>query len=99
MTGETALHHAAQHGHIAVVEELLKYGALVLRDSKQMTPILQAAERSRIDIVECLIKNTEMTTIEIIEAYELLGASFANDKDNYCLEKSYMYLHRAMILR
>ena len=33
---------------------------------------------------------------ERVEALELLGASFANDKDSYNLDLAYHYLHRAM---
>jgi Fem-1 family protein b len=36
---------------------------------------------------------------EKIEALELLGASYANDKDNYDLSKAYEYLHRTMVMR
>lgn len=36
---------------------------------------------------------------QIIDAYELIGASFANDKDNYNLSKAYYYLHTGMMLR
>lgn len=34
-----------------------------------------------------------------IDALELMGASFANDKDNYSLNKAYHYLILAMELR
>lgn len=34
-----------------------------------------------------------------IDALELMGASFANDKDNYSLNKAYHYLMLAMELR
>jgi Fem-1 family protein b len=35
----------------------------------------------------------------MIDTFELIGASFANDKDNYDLSKSYLYLYKAMELR
>lgn len=60
---------------------------------------MTAAERTRADVVEYLITRPEFTKEERIEALELLGASFANDKDNYCLEKAYYYLYTAMKLR
>jgi Fem-1 family protein b len=35
----------------------------------------------------------------MIDTFELIGASLANDKDNYDLSKSYLYLYKAMELR
>lgn len=35
----------------------------------------------------------------MIDTFELIGASFANDKDNYDLSKAYLYLYKAMELR
>lgn len=64
-----------------------------------MTPLIVAAERTRTDVVECLVNRNEVSKTEKIEAYELLGASYANDKDNYCVTKAYKYLHEAMKLR
>lgn len=37
--------------------------------------------------------------LQKIDAYELIGASFANDKDNYHLGNAYLYLYKAMELR
>ena len=34
-----------------------------------------------------------------IDAFELLGASFANDKDNYDISKSFSYLEKGMTER
>lgn len=69
------------------------------KSGKNMTPLISAAERAKADIVECLVECEDVSKEDIIEAYELLGASFANDKDHYCLEKAYNYLHKAMLLR
>lgn len=97
--GATALHFAAECGHSAIVCELLKYGAQMMKNVSGMTPLITAAERTRAEVVEYLVQRREVTKEEIIDAYELLGASYANDKDNYCLTKAYMYLHKAMELR
>lgn len=97
--GETALHFAAECGHRAIVKELLKYGAKLLKNNNHMTPLISAAERARADVVECLVEHEDVKKEDIIEAFELLGASFANDKDHYCLQKSFYYLHKAMCLR
>ncbi|RLU19802.1 hypothetical protein DMN91_008361 [Ooceraea biroi] len=97
--GATALHFAAECGHSTIVCELLKYGAKMTKSVSGMTPLITAAERTRAEVVECLVQRQEVTKEEIIEAYELLGASYANDKDSYCLTKAYKYLHQAMELR
>ncbi|PSN51229.1 Protein fem-1 B [Blattella germanica] len=75
--GATALHFAAECGHVTIVKELLEYG---------MSPLIAAAERTRADVVEYLVTRPEVSQEERIEALELLGASYANDKDNYSYE-------------
>jgi len=64
-----------------------------------MTPIKSAAERTRHKVVEYLVERPEISKEEQIEALELLGASYANDKENYDIVKAYKYLHRSMALR
>ena len=64
-----------------------------------MSPLIAAAERTRADVVEYLVTRPEVSQEERIEALELLGASYANDKDNYCLELAYQYLRRTMEMR
>ncbi|XP_012260648.1 protein fem-1 homolog B [Athalia rosae] len=97
--GATALHLAAECGNFHVVSELLRYGARMTKNVSGMTPLIVAAERTRTKVVECLVERPEVTTVEKIEAYELLGASYANDKDYYCITTAYQYLHKAMQLR
>lgn len=97
--GATALHFAAECGHSNIVCELLKYGTKMTKNVSGMTPLITAAERTRAEVVEYLVQREEVTKEEIIDAYELLGASYANDKDNYCLTKAYKYLYKAMELR
>ncbi|KAF2904721.1 hypothetical protein ILUMI_01458 [Ignelater luminosus] len=97
--GATALYFAAESGHIAIVKELLKYNAQFTVNDVGMTALKAAAERTRADIVEYLVERPEISKEEQIEALELLGASYANDKDNYCLELAYKYLHRTMEMR
>ncbi|EFN87550.1 protein fem-1 homolog B [Harpegnathos saltator] len=99
LCGATALHFAAECGHTMIVRELLRYGTKMTKNVSGMTPLIAAAERTRAQVVECLVKREEVTKEEIIDAYELLGASYANDKDSYCLIKAYKYLHKAMELR
>lgn len=97
--GATALHFAAECGHLAIVRELLKYNAKITKNDTGMTALLTAAERTKAEVVEFLISRPEVCKAERIEALELLGASFANDKDNYCIELAFKYLYDAMELR
>lgn len=64
-----------------------------------MTPLLAAAERTRSDVVLYLTTRPEVTVEDQIDALELLGASYANDKDHYCLSSAYQYLYQTMQLR
>ncbi|XP_013788566.1 protein fem-1 homolog B-like [Limulus polyphemus] len=97
--GATSLHFAAEHGHLDVVKELLKGGANVKKNVVGMIPVMAAAERTKDEVVEYFITQPWCTKMEQIDALELLGASYANDKDNYNLEKAYNYLERAMKVR
>lgn len=97
--GATALHFAAECGHSSIIIELLKRGASITKNDSGMTPIIKAAERSRAQTVEAFVAQEVVSKEETIDAYELLGASYANDKDNYCLISAYEYLYRAMELR
>ena len=90
------MHFSSECGHVRIVEELLNNGAEVTRNDQGMTPLLCAAERTKADVVEFLLCRPEFSKEERIEALELLGASFANDKDSYNLDLSFSYLHRAM---
>lgn len=64
-----------------------------------LTPLLAGAERTRLSVVEFLIKQDVVSLSEKIDALELLGASFANDKDNYSLELAFSFMKRAMEMR
>ncbi|KAG6457170.1 protein fem-1 homolog B isoform X1 [Manduca sexta] len=99
LCGATALHFAAECGHATVVCALLDHNAKILTNENGMTPLQCAAERARASVVEILAARPDVTRAQAIEAFELLGASFANDKEYYCLRMAYQYLHRAMAMR
>ncbi|XP_013187605.1 protein fem-1 homolog B isoform X1 [Amyelois transitella] len=99
LCGATALHFAAECGHAEVVLALIDHNAKILTNENGMTPLQCAAERARASVVEILAARPEVTRAQAIEAFELLGASFANDKEYYCLRMAYQYLHRAMAMR
>ncbi|RWS29575.1 Protein fem-1-like protein [Leptotrombidium deliense] len=94
--GGTALHFAAENGHLDVIKTLLRHGAQLTMNAIGMTPLTSAAEQTKAHVVEYLISTDYITPIDKIEALELLGASYANDKDNYSIERVYDYLHWAM---
>lgn len=97
----TALHYASECGHLEICTLLIEYGADVnIKNEYGMTAFIQAAERTKEDVVEMFCKRENLLTKEqIIDCYELIGASFANDKDNYNLAKAYYFLHTAMMMR
>ena len=97
--GATSLHFAAECGHLEVVKELLHFGAGMVANDLKMTPLMVAAECGKENIVDYFLKQPMSCREQNIEALELLGASFANDKENYSLQKTFQYLKEAMILR
>ncbi|XP_037813590.1 protein fem-1 homolog B isoform X2 [Lucilia sericata] len=100
LCGATALHYAAECGHIEVCRILLDHGARLQENEHGLTPVLNAAERTHEEVVHLFINRPGLMKKEdIIIALELLGASFANDKDNYSIQKAYTHLMRAMEMR
>ena len=87
--GSTALHFASEKGYLPIVEILVNGGSSQLPNKNGLTPLMVAAERSNTDIVEFFISRAGCSRKDRVEALELLGASFANDKDNYDAEKAY----------
>ncbi|CAI6366920.1 unnamed protein product [Macrosiphum euphorbiae] len=97
--GSTAMHFAAQADNLEIAKLLIEFNAQQLKNRQSLTPILVAAERTHHDFVYCLIdemNQLNLTREEMIEAEELLGASFLNDKDHYDLHRGYNILVRAM---
>ncbi|XP_014672088.1 PREDICTED: protein fem-1 homolog B-like [Priapulus caudatus] len=94
--GATALHFAAECGHLDIVKSLLVHNARMLPNDFHVDPLLSAAESCQAEVVEHLISSPRTTRRRCVDAYELLGASFANDKDHYDIEKAFTYLMRGM---
>jgi len=99
LCGASALHFSAEIGNVPIVHCLLTHGAIMEPNEHGMTPLKAAAERCQAVMVDFLIERPEITKEQKIEALELLGASFANDKDNYDVGLAYTYLEKAMKLR
>lgn len=97
--GATALHFAAEAGHLDIVQELVRCHAAIVVNGHGMTPLKVAAESCKADVVELLLAHADCDPLSRIEALELLGASFANDRENYDIQKTYHYLHLAMVER
>jgi len=99
LCGASALHFSAEIGNVPIVQCLLNYGARMEPNEHGMTPLKAAAERCQAVMVDFLIERPEIDKIQQIEALELVGASFANDKDNYDVGMAYRYMERGMQLR
>ncbi|KAM6937157.1 protein fem-1 homolog B [Xenentodon cancila] len=97
--GATALHFAAEAGHLEIVKELMSRQAAMVVNGHGMTPLKVAAESCKAEVVELLLAHADCDPCSRIEALELLGASFANDRENYDVQKTYHYLHMAMTER
>ncbi|MBN3318767.1 FEM1B protein, partial [Atractosteus spatula] len=97
--GATALHFAAEAGHLDIVKELVRCKAAMVVNGHGMTPLKVAAESCKADVVELLLSHSDCDRESRIEALELLGASFANDRENYDILKTYHYLYLAMLER
>ncbi|KAL5289064.1 FEM1B family protein [Megaselia abdita] len=100
LCGATALHYAADNGSLEICQLLIEFGAEMLKNEHGMTPVTLAAERVHEELVDLFINHFDLLNKEQkIETFELLGASFANDKDHNSVDKSYQYLMTAMLLR
>ena len=97
--GNTALHAAAERGHLETVSQLLVLGASQLPNNRGLTPLLYACDKCSIEIVEYLIKRSECTKEQRIDALELLGATIANHYECRDTEKAFSYMKRGMEMR
>uniref|UniRef100_A0A146KTZ5 Protein fem-1 B n=3 Tax=Lygus hesperus TaxID=30085 RepID=A0A146KTZ5_LYGHE len=102
LCGATALHFAAEFGVPRLIYTLLDAGAVITKTNKGFTPVILAAEQAKENVVNMFTQRKDlftMTTEELIDAYELLGASFANDQKNYDIDLCLFYLRLGMELR
>ena len=97
--GRTALHDAAERGHLKIVSELLALGASQLPNNQGLTPLLYACDYCSVEIVEYLINRPECTKEQRIDALELLGATIANNDECRDTEKAFSYMKRGMEMR
>ena len=95
--GRTALHYATEQGNFDIVRNLLEAGAANVKDHGRLTPLMLACMNRNEIAAKFLIDRVDLSTVEEIDALELLGASFQDAPD--CMENVYDYLYRAMEMR
>ncbi|XP_076820079.1 protein fem-1 homolog B-like [Clavelina lepadiformis] len=98
--GGTALHLACESGHLLIVKSLVEGGCDInIKNKAGMTAAMVAADACKSEIVEYFTKQPNIDKQTKINLLELLGASYANDKDRYNTDKTYHYLLLAMLMR
>ena len=94
--GRSCLHNALKGGHVQVVGDLLTLGAKQTQNLNRLTPLLEASNDCKIEMVEWFINRPECSKEERIDALELLGATIANDSKAYDIEKAFSFMKRGM---
>ena len=94
--GSSCLHCASEQGHVQLVCELLALGAKQTQNLNRLTPLLEASNNCKIEMVEWFINRPECSKEQRIDALELLGATIANDPDAYDIEKAFSFMKRGM---
>ena len=94
--GDSCLHYASKGGHFQLACELLALGAKQTQNLNRLTPLLDASNNCKIEMVEWFISRPECSREERIDALELLGATIANDSKAYDIEKAFSFMKRGM---
>ena len=94
--GRSCLHYASKRGRVQVVCELLALGAKKRQAPDLLTPLLEASNDCKIEMVEWFINRPECSKEQRIDALELLGATIANDPHAYDIEKAFSFMKRGM---
>ena len=94
--GSSCLHRASEGGHVQLACELLALGAKQTQSLYRLTPLLEASNNCKIEMVEWFINRPECSKEERIDALELLGATIANDSKAYDIEKAFSFMKRGM---
>ena len=94
--GSSCLHYASKGGHFQLACELLALGAKQTQNLNRLTPLLDASNNCKIEMVEWFISRPECSREERIDALELLGATIANDSKAYDIEKAFSFMKRGM---
>ena len=96
--GRSCLHYASKQGHVLLVcgLTLLALGVKQTQTPDRLTPLLEASNDCKIEMVEWFINRPECSKEQRIDALELLGATIANDPDAYDIEKAFSFMKRGM---
>ena len=94
--GRSCLHYASKRGRVQLVCELLALGAKQTQNRNRLTPLLEASNDCKIEMVEWFINRPECSKEQRIDALELLGATIANDSKAYDIEKAFSFMKRGM---
>ena len=94
--GRSCLHYASKRGRVQLVCELLALGAKQTQNRNRLTPLLEASNDCKIEMVEWFINRPECSKEERIDALELLGATIANDPHAYDIKRAFRFMKRGM---
>ena len=94
--GRSCLHYASKRGRVQVVCELLALGAKKRQAPDLLTPLLEASNDCKIEMVEWFINRPECSKEQRIDALELLGATIANDPHAYDIKRAFSFMKRGM---
>ena len=94
--GHSCLHYASKRGDVQLVCELLALGAKQTQNLNRLTPLLEASNNCKIEMVEWFISRPECSKEQRIDALELLGATIANDPHAYDIKRAFRFMKRGM---
>ena len=94
--GSSCLHCASERGHVQLVCELLALGAKQTQNLNRLTPLLEASNNCKIEMVEWFISRPKCSKEQRIDALELLGATIANDPHAYDIKRAFRFMKRGM---
>ena len=94
--GGSCLHRASEGGHVQLACELLALGAKQTQNLNRLTPLLEASNDCKIEMVEWFINRPECSKEQRIDALELLGATIANDPHAYDIKRAFSFMKRGM---
>ena len=92
--GDSCLHYASKGGHVQLACELLALGAKQTQNLNRLTPLLEASNDCKIEMVECFINRPECSKEHRIDALELLGATIANGPHSYDIKRAFSFMKR-----
>ena len=94
--GHSCLHYASKRGDVQLVCELLALGAKQTQNLNRLTPLLEASNDCKIEMVEWFINRPQCSKEQRIDALELLGATIANDPHAYDIKRAFRFMKRGM---